>query len=130
MQPPSPARPRRSRGFTLLEVMIALAIFAVCALVLLQQSGRSARQAQLLESRTLASWLADNELTQLQLATEFPAAGNSETEVSFARRQWLVSRELTTTSNPDLLRARVRVTPANPDADQAAFELTGFVGRH
>ncbi|MBR9912692.1 MAG: type II secretion system minor pseudopilin GspI [Gammaproteobacteria bacterium] len=119
----------RTRGFTLLEVMVALSIFAVCALVLLQQSGRNARQAHLLETRTLASWIAANELAQLQLAVEFPSAGQTESEVRFARRDWIVVRDLHTTANADLLRAVIVVKAASRDND-IAYQQTGFLGRH
>ena len=54
---------RSARGFTLLEVLVALAIFALIAASVLTASARSVRTASQLENKTLAMWVADNRLT-------------------------------------------------------------------
>lgn len=120
---------KKQPGFTLVEVLVALAIFSVSALVLLQQSGRSSHQAMLLETRTLASWIAENELARLRLATTFPTSGESKSDVRFGGREWLLLSTLENTTNPDLLRARVQVFLADKPDDRR-FELTGFLGRN
>lgn len=118
-----------ARGFTLLEVLIALSIFAICASTLIQQSGRSIRQATYLETRTHASWIAENELARLRLADHLVQPGTDDKELSFAKRQWLVSQEITNTSHKDLRKVVIHVREAgNPQA--APYELTGFLGRH
>ena len=53
----------REGGFTLLEVLVALAIFAIVAAVVLTAAGRSLNNAARLEALTLAGWIADNRLT-------------------------------------------------------------------
>ncbi len=50
----------RVQGFTLLEVLVALAIFAIVAAVVLTAAGRSVNNAGRLETLTLAGWIADN----------------------------------------------------------------------
>ena len=57
---------RRGRGFTLLEVLVALAIFAVVAASVLSASARSLKTAARLEDKTFATWLADNRLQEIQ----------------------------------------------------------------
>lgn len=119
----------KSRGFTLLEVMIALGIFSICAMVLLQQSGRSARQTHALEVKTFANWIAENELERLRLKTALPSTGSSDTELLFARQKWLVTNTIESTSNPDLIRAEVRVQQGDHNQSNT-YRLTGFLGRH
>ena len=51
-----------SKGFTLLELLIAVAVFAVVAVTVYTRSGDTLVQLQMLEQRTLASWIAQNEL--------------------------------------------------------------------
>ncbi|GAB3096075.1 type II secretion system minor pseudopilin GspI [Aestuariicella hydrocarbonica] len=125
-----------NRGFTLLEVMIALIIFAICATTLIQQSGRSLRQASFLESRTLANWIAENELDQLRLEQQFPAVGKTSRLLVFGLRQWNVIRDISKTAHPDLRRVVIHVQRAKPDKTQSSqemsegYRLTSFLGRY
>ena len=125
---------RRARGFTLLEVLIALAIFAVVAASVLSASARSLQTAARLEDKTFASWLADNRLQDLQLADSPPAVGREQGEESYAGRRWLWQTEVQSTSEPDMLRVTVRVA-LRPERglrgkveDNALATLSGFVG--
>jgi general secretion pathway protein I len=125
---------RRGRGFTLLEVLVALAIFAVVAASVLSASARSLKTAARLEDKTFASWLADNRLQQLQLADTPPAEGREQGEEAYAGRRWLWQTEVQTTSEPEMLRATVRVA-LRPERglqgkveEHALVTLSGFIG--
>lgn len=120
---------KSARGFTLLEVLIALSIFAICASTLIQQSGRSIRQAAHLEIRTHANWIAENELERLRLSEQFVAPGTQESELAFGKRQWHITQEINSTSHKDLRKAVIRVREAN-NPQAAQHELTGFLGRY
>lgn len=124
------SRPRRtnnaSRGFTLLEVMIALAIFSVCALTLLQQSGRSARQSSQLETKLIASWLADNEVAQAQL--DIPNLGTQRRQARFAGRDWEVERETSKTKQANLFQIDILISPSGDQ--QPAHRVSAYVGRY
>lgn len=65
---------KRARGFTLLEVLVALAIFAMVAASVLSASARSLQNASRLEDKTLAMWIADNRLNELQLEQTPPSS--------------------------------------------------------
>lgn len=127
-----PPRPRvyrwkKHRGFTLLEVMVALVIFSVCAATLIQQSGRSIRQQSTLENRTQANWIAENELERIRLKG-FPAVGKSSREIGFANQQWQIEQEVTKTNNADLRKVVIAVSRQNRDGN--GYRLTGFLGRY
>lgn len=130
------AAPLRPRGFTLLEVLVALAIFAIVAAVVLTAAGRSVNNAGRLEALTLAGWIADNRLTELQLQQPAPAIGREDQELEFGGRQWQTLSEVETSGTPGLLRIQVWVTAVEPgrgrnDASieqRAVTSLTGFVG--
>ena len=125
---------RAQRGFTLLEVLVALAIFATVAAAVLTASVRSLQNAARLEDKTLAGWIADNRLTELQLASSPPAPGRDSRELSFAGRQWLLYSETVTTSDPGLRRVTLWVAamPSSRDSssvqERALLALDGFVG--
>ncbi|WP_317660759.1 type II secretion system minor pseudopilin GspI [Pseudomonas sp. KU43P] len=75
------------RGFTLLEVLVALSIFAVLALAMGSAAQHLLAQARQLEDRLLANWLADNHMALLRLQP-VPAPGRQQIEVDFAQRRW------------------------------------------
>ncbi|MBM7060888.1 type II secretion system minor pseudopilin GspI [Pseudomonas sp. UL073] len=123
---------RRARGFTLLEVLVALAIFAVVAASVLAASSRSLQGAARLEDKTLAMWIADNQLTELQLAANPPADGRSEGQVEFAGRRWQWRSLVEATSEPEMRRATIWVAAGERGGDiveRAVVHLSGFLGR-
>ena len=124
----------RTRGFTLLEVLVALAIFAIVAAVVLTAAGRSVNNAGRLEALTLAGWIADNRLTELQLLQPAPAIGREDREVDFGGRQWQTTSQVQTSGTPGLLRIQVWVAVIEPRhrgnegsiEQRAITSLTGF----
>ena len=81
-----------------------------------------------------AGWLADNYLTELQLAATAPATGNDSQEVEYAGRTWQLYSETTSSSEPGMRRVDVWVAVAQskrdnlPVKERATLLLTGFVG--
>ncbi len=67
---------KREAGMTLIEVMVALVIFALAGLAVMQSTLQQTRQLGRMEEKILASWLADNQLVQLRLRNAgLPSAG-------------------------------------------------------
>ncbi|MCF7200852.1 type II secretion system minor pseudopilin GspI [Pseudomonas oligotrophica] len=124
----------RAGGFTLLEVLVALAIFAMVSAVVLTAAGRSTSNAARLEELTLASWIADNRITELQLQDTPPAPGRETTELEYAGRQWQTLSEVRAGADPDLLQVTVWVALAErrrsnrPLRERAVTSLSGFIG--
>ena len=78
-----------SRGFTLLEVMVALAVLAVAVGAIIEAAGSSASYIGALRSRTLATWVASNKINEVLLERKWPEAGaNSEGKVEMAGQKW------------------------------------------
>jgi general secretion pathway protein I len=125
---------RHQRAFTLLEVLVALTIFASVAAAVLTASARSLQNAARLEERTLASWVADNYITELQLASTPPNEGHDSRDLEFAGRQWQLYSETAGTSDPGLRRVAVWVAgkPGKSSntalKERATVSLIGFVG--
>lgn len=125
---------RRTAGFTLLEVLVALAIFGIVAAVVLTAAGRSLNNAGRLEALTLSGWIADNRLTELQLQQPPPSIGRETRELEFAGRQWQTLSEVQASADPGLLRITVWVAAAEQRAGEAQLQeravtrLDGFIG--
>ncbi|MHB1543847.1 MAG: type II secretion system minor pseudopilin GspI [Gammaproteobacteria bacterium] len=125
-------RPRqgvdRDRAFTLLEVLIALAIVGIGLLALLGTSIENTRVASGLRDRTFASYVAANEIETLQLAPNWPSLGKSEGHSRMAGTRWYWTFKVTHTASPGLLKVVVAVG-LHPHASRALVSLTGFLGR-
>ena len=117
-------RADRSRGFTLLETLIALVVLALALVALSQTAARQVNAFSDLRERTMAGWLAQDVLNQTRLATPFPDVGKSDGRRRFANRDWRYEVEIQGTDVADIRRIDVRVFDV---ADAVAMaSLTGF----
>src|SRR3954468_15976521 len=92
------ARPhlrRTMRGFTLLEVLIALAIVAMSVGALLGTVTSSASNITYLREKTQAEWVALNRLTELRIAKQFPDKGKRTGKSELAGQRWQWEQEVT-----------------------------------
>ncbi|WP_054181098.1 type II secretion system minor pseudopilin GspI [Trabulsiella odontotermitis] len=76
---------KQTEGFTLLEVLLALAIFAVASLTLANSLGITVNGTARVQQQQLALWVADNQLIDQQLSQ---ATGNSEGDISMGGYRW------------------------------------------
>ncbi len=103
-------------GFTLIEVLVALAIVAVGMAAVLGTLTSSADTVSYLRDKTFANWVALNQIAQLRLAGQVPASGKSDGETDeFAGRKWKWHQEVTATQVPGMVRIDLSVRPADVD---------------
>jgi len=119
---------KSERGFTLLEVMIALAVFAITAIALLSQTSQGISQSLYLEEKSYALWLAENTLTELRLKPEWPPLGAQEDQLSQFNRQWLIQTQVSGTGEKGLRRVDVKV--ARTEDSKTLSSLQGYIGQH
>lgn len=115
-------------GFTLLEVMIALAVFAISAIALLSETNQGVRQSLYLEEKSYALWIAENTLTELRLKPEWPSLGRDNSQTTLFNRNWLIETEVTDTGEKSLRRVEVTVT--RPEDSKVMSSLRGYIGQH
>ena len=118
------------RGFTLIEVVVALAIVALGMSTLLMTLGSAADTAGYLRDKAFAEWIAFNQLTLTRVAGQMPAAGSSEGDLDFAGRHWHWKQDVTQLGFPGILRIDVRVQPndGTSSKDDWLATVTGAMG--
>ena len=111
-------------GFTLLEIMVALAVFATLAAAVLSASQYVVKQRGAVETRLFAAWLADNRLNELRLQAGL-AAGQQQQVVSMDQRDWVLHQHISATRDPRLLQVDIQVSPAN--SAHGLYRASGWI---
>lgn len=97
------------RGFTLVEVLVALTIVGVALAAGLRATASMTRNAEALRLKLYATWSAENRLTELRADTKFPDIGRREFECPQGRAPLVCEERIETTANPNMRRAEVHV---------------------
>jgi general secretion pathway protein I len=100
----------RARGFTMIEVLVALAIIAIALAASLRAVGSLAASEADLHDRLLAGWSADNTLAQLRLAHAWPDVGEHSFDCSQGNLRLTCTQQVAATPNPVFRRVVVSVT--------------------
>jgi len=114
------------RGFSLIEVLVALVIVATAITALITLQTESARSLSALEQRALADIVAENRMVAQWLAAP-PPEGVTRGTVRLAGRQWGWTQRVRATAEPAL--RRIEVTIRAEGSEQTLAGLTGFRAR-
>jgi general secretion pathway protein I len=120
------------RGFTLIEVLVALVIVAAGAAAVLSALNGAASSTTYLRDKTFAQWIAANRIAELRLARAPPRDGTDDGELDYAGRRWAWRQEIKDADIPGLRRIDVSVRPAElavADGDSWTVTLSGVLGR-
>jgi general secretion pathway protein I len=119
----------RPRGFTLLEVLVALAIVALGMGALLSALTNAAGNVQALREKTLAQWIALNQVADTRLNLQAPATGTTEGDVkNFGNGNWHWQRTITQVDLvPGLLQITVAVRRGSPTGVSAPAKASDWV---
>jgi general secretion pathway protein I len=116
-----------ARGFTLIEVLVALAIVAITLGSGLRATGALADNAQRLADVSAAQWCAENQLTGLRLSKLLPNVGDSEAACDELGRSYRVQLLTRPTFNPNFRRVDAVVSD---DGGRQLLTLTAVLGRY
>jgi general secretion pathway protein I len=100
---------RSERGFTLLETLVALAVFSLGALALLNLIGLSGQAAGAVERHALAGVVADNRAVEALTDVAAPPFGRTSGEETAGDRRWRWTRTVVRTGDPGVMRIEITV---------------------
>ncbi len=118
----------QARGFTLLEVLVALTVIALALGSIIKVTGAGAANASYLRDKTLAHWVAANRLAQMQIKDNpWPTKGGDEGTVEMAGREWFWTTEVLDTPDPEMRRVNINVRLEDDEDAPPVSILTGFI---
>jgi general secretion pathway protein I len=120
---------RTSRGFTLVEVLVALAVVALGLTALMVAVSGTARTSGYLRDKTIAQWIALNRLTQVRLQVNKLGDTQDTGQIDFAGQKWHYDTRYFDTQFQSMKRVVVRVYPGDTKTKgNPIAETTGFLG--
>lgn len=123
-------RASRQSAFTLLEIMVALTIIAITLGAIIENTTASNRNAQYLRDKTIASWIAMNQITLIRAKRQWTSKSNKQGDVEMANRVWRWEMRIQKTENVNMRRLEIDVYSAeDEDQNQPLASMTGFLGK-
>jgi len=119
---------QKHTGFTLIEVMLAMAVFSIAGLALLSAASNNARHIGHLEDKMLASWVASNQLVATSLVDTWPPKNNLKGDVELAGRKWFWQQKVLKTNDKDLRAIEMEVR-LKEDDELAITSLTTYLSK-
>jgi general secretion pathway protein I len=121
---------RQSRGFTLLEVLVALVIVAFGMGALMATLTSAADSIGHLRDKSFAGWIALNRISELRLQNAAPSVGKTSGDVEYAGARWRWNQEIKRTGIASMIQIDVtvgRAAEAGGDPSQTLATATGFI---
>jgi general secretion pathway protein I len=119
---------KKSLGFTLIEVMLAMAVFSIAGIALLSAATNNARNIGYLEDKMFANWVAANQLVKNNLVAKWPPKNNVKGDVELAGRTWFWQQKVIKTTDKGM-RAIVMEIRLKADDKLPMSSLTTYVSQ-
>jgi len=119
---------KKTLGFTLIEVMLAMAVFSIAGIALLSAAINNTRNIGYLEDKMLANWVASNQLVTSSLEKKWPPKNNLKGDVELAGRVWFWQQKVIKTTDSDM-RAIVMEIRLKEGDELAISSLTTYVSK-
>ena len=118
--------PRRQRGFTLVEVLVALAVLAIALTAVMRTMAQAIDATATLRERHVALWLAQNRLAEHQMRRDWPAADTKDGDTEIGGEKWFWREQVSTTPEATIRRIEITIRRQAGSEDTQA-RLVGYL---
>ena len=119
---------KQSTGFTLIEVMLAMAVFAIAGVALVGTADTHFRNLSHLENKMMASWVASNQLVEASLDTTWPLKNNKKGKIELAGREWFWLQKIQKTNDDNMNAVTVEVRLNETETSSVSY-LTTYLAK-
>lgn len=100
---------KAQQGFTLIEVMLAMAVFAIAGVALVDNAGATFKNLSHIETQVMANWVASNQLVEVTVDKTWPPKNNKKGKVELAGREWFWSQQVIKTTDKNMRSVVIEV---------------------
>jgi len=122
----------RERGFTLIEVLVALLVFGLIATAAAEVGSQYIASYERIRDKTLAAWIADNRINEIRLEEALPGIAENKDDMDYGPFRWQVTTAVLATEEPTMRRVEVTVARIREDGSEPApiHTLSAFIGEN
>lgn len=119
---------RLLKAFTLIEIMVALAIITLALGAIIENTTASNRNFQYLRDKSVAGWIAMNQISLIRATRKWPAPSNKSGTVEMLDREWTWRMKVSSTDDANMRRLDITVY-SEEDEKNSLASMTGFLGK-
>jgi len=120
---------KKSAGFSLIEVMVALLIVAISLGGVTYTVGNIARNETVIGEKTFARWVAMNQIAKAQIERAWPSIGTSNGDETLAGVEWKWEQKALNTADENVRKIEVSVWSTASEQENPSVTLTGFLAK-
>ena len=116
----------RPRGFTLVEVLVALAVLAIALAAVMRAMAQAIDTTATLREHEVALWVAQNRLVQYEMSQDWPSVDTTDGDADMGGRKWYWREQVSTTPEPKIRRIEITIRET-ADSKETVAKLVGYL---
>ena len=115
-----------ARGFTLVEVLVALAVLAIALAAVMRAMAQAIDTTATLRQHEVALWVAQNRLVQHEMSQDWPSVDTTDGDADMGGRKWYWREQVSTTPEPKIRRIEITIRET-ADSKETVAKLVGYL---
>lgn len=116
---------KKHNGFTLIEVLVALAIIGIALTAIIKSAGENIKSTQYLQQKMIASWVAERVINEARIGLIKVSSDETSDETEMLDQSWIWKAKISESSNPRIKELHVSVF--KKENDQEITQLVGYL---